>query len=61
MARTEVLKREVKALVFDQYGTIVDMKKGLTEIATPFLKEKGWPTKATSPPISYRLIATNRV
>ncbi len=42
MERTEVLKREVKALVFDQYGTIVDMQKGLTEIATPFLKKKGW-------------------
>jgi 2-haloacid dehalogenase len=42
MERTEVLKREVKALVFDQYGTIVDMQKGLTEIATPFLKAKGW-------------------
>ncbi|MEM9029359.1 MAG: haloacid dehalogenase type II [Pseudomonadota bacterium] len=42
MERTEILKREVKALVFDQYGTIVDMQKGLTEIATPFLEEKGW-------------------
>ncbi len=42
MERTDVLKREVKALVFDQYGTIVDMQKGLAEIATPFLKRKGW-------------------
>ncbi len=42
MERKEVLKREIKALVFDQYGTIVDMQKGLTEIATPFLKKKGW-------------------
>lgn len=42
MERIEVLKREVKVLVFDQYGTIVDMQKGLTEIATPFLKKKGW-------------------
>ena len=38
----DVLKREVKALAFDQYGTIVDMQKGLTEAATPFLKAKGW-------------------
>lgn len=42
MERTEILKREVRALVFDQYGTIVDMQKGLTEAVTPFLKEKGW-------------------
>ncbi len=28
--------------MFDQYGTIVDMQKGLTEAATPFLKKKGW-------------------
>jgi 2-haloacid dehalogenase len=42
MERTEILKREVRALVFDQYGTIVDMQKGLTEAATPFLKAKGW-------------------
>jgi len=42
MPLTEVLKREVKALVFDQYGTIVDMQKGLTEIAAPYLKKKGW-------------------
>jgi len=36
------VKREIKALVFDQYGTIVDMQSGLTEAVTPFLKEKGW-------------------
>ncbi len=42
MERPEVLKREIKALVFDQYGTIVDMQKGLTEAVTPFLASKGW-------------------
>jgi 2-haloacid dehalogenase len=42
MERPEILKREVKALAFDQYGTIVDMQKGLTEAVTPFLKRKGW-------------------
>ncbi len=41
-AIADVLKREVQALVFDQYGTIVDMQKGLTEAVTPFLKAKGW-------------------
>ena len=42
MERPEILKREIKVLVFDQYGTIVDMQKGLTEAVTPFLKKKGW-------------------
>ena len=39
----EVLQREVRALVFDQYGTIVDMQAGLTAAVTPFLARKGWP------------------
>jgi 2-haloacid dehalogenase len=42
MQRREDLRREIKALAFDQYGTIVDMQKGLTEAVTPFLEEKGW-------------------
>ena len=42
MERPEILKREIKALVFDQYGTVVDMQKGLTEAVTPFLAKKGW-------------------
>jgi 2-haloacid dehalogenase len=42
MEAPDVLKREIKALAFDQYGTIVDMQKGLTEAVTPFLKRKGW-------------------
>jgi 2-haloacid dehalogenase len=37
-----ILNREIKVLAFDQYGTIVDMQKGLTEAVTPFLKLKGW-------------------
>jgi 2-haloacid dehalogenase len=37
-----LLRREIRALVFDQYGTVVDMQKGLTEAVTPFLREKGW-------------------
>lgn len=28
--------------MFDQYGTVVDMQKGLTEAATPYLAKKGW-------------------
>jgi 2-haloacid dehalogenase len=41
----DVLRREIKVLAFDQYGTIVDMQKGLTEAVTPFLKHKGWDGK----------------
>jgi len=42
MNSIETLRRETRALAFDQYGTIVDMQKGLTEAVTPFLAEKGW-------------------
>jgi 2-haloacid dehalogenase len=42
MENPEILKREIKALLFDQYGTIVDMQKGLAEAVAPFLKQKGW-------------------
>ena len=42
MEIVDILKREIKVLAFDQYGTIVDMQKGLTEVVTPFLKRKGW-------------------
>ena len=38
----QIVKRETKALLFDQYGTIVDMQSGLVEMVTPFLKKKGW-------------------
>lgn len=42
MATADVLKDKIKVVMFDQYGTVVDMQKGLTEIAAPFLKDKGW-------------------
>lgn len=38
----ETLRKQVKVCMFDQYGTVVDMQKGLTEVATPYLKSKGW-------------------
>src|SRR5262252_9456266 len=38
----ETLKAKIKVCMFDQYGTGVDMQKGLTEVVTPYLKEKGW-------------------
>ena len=36
------IKSNVKVCMFDQYGTVVDMQGGLTAIAAPFLKAKGW-------------------
>ena len=42
MVPVERLRREIKVLVFDQYGTVVDMQKGLTEVVAPFLERKGW-------------------
>ncbi len=41
-AVAEGLKSKVKVCMFDQYGTVVDMQKGLTEVVTPYLKNKGW-------------------
>ena len=48
MSETDILKREVKVLTFDLYGTVVDMQSGLTQAATPFLKKKGWTGKPNS-------------
>ena len=53
MERSEILKREIKVVIFDQYGTIVDMQKGLTEAVMPFLEKKGW----TGKPSSSRVLA----
>ena len=47
MENPEILKREIKALAFDQYGTIVDMQRGLVEAVTPFLQRKGWHGEAS--------------
>lgn len=40
--RTDALQGKIKVCLFDQYGTVVDMQTGLTEVATSFLKSKGW-------------------
>lgn len=42
MATADQLKQKIKVVMFDQYGTVVDMQKGLTAIAAPFLQSKGW-------------------
>jgi 2-haloacid dehalogenase len=48
MVRADILKREIRILVFDQYGTVVDMQKGLTDAVAPYLKRKGWIGEANS-------------
>ena len=40
--RAGLLRREVTTLMFDQYGTVVDMQGGLTQMVAPFLAGKGW-------------------
>jgi 2-haloacid dehalogenase len=42
MTDLDALKRTVKVCMFDQYGTVVDMQGGLAQIATSYLKAKGW-------------------
>jgi 2-haloacid dehalogenase len=42
VTHTDQFKDTIKACMFDQYGTVVDMQSGLTEVATPYLKAKGW-------------------
>jgi 2-haloacid dehalogenase len=42
MTTIQELKANTKVLMFDQYGTLVDMQAGLIEVATPYLKSKGW-------------------
>ena len=42
MMLAETLKATIKVCMFDQYGTVVDMQKGLTEVVTPYLKDKHW-------------------
>jgi 2-haloacid dehalogenase len=42
------IKATVKACMFDQYGTVADMQSGLTAIAAPFLRAKGWSGDANS-------------
>ena len=42
MMLAETLKTKIKVCMFDQYGTVVDMQKGLTEAVTPYLMEKAW-------------------
>ena len=42
MTLAEELKRKTKVLMFDLYGTVVDIQGGLVEAVTPYLKAQGW-------------------
>jgi 2-haloacid dehalogenase len=42
MTTIQELKANTLVLMFDLYGTVVDMQGGLIEVATPYLKSKGW-------------------
>ncbi len=42
MATADELKQTITVCMFDQYGTVVDMQGGLVQVATPYLKAKGW-------------------
>jgi 2-haloacid dehalogenase len=48
LVKADELTQKIKVVMFDQYGTVVDMQKGLTEIAAPFLQRKGWTGKPGS-------------
>ena len=48
MADTAELRAGIKVCMFDQYGTVVDMQAGLTAVAAPYLRSKGWAGDAHS-------------
>ncbi len=43
MNTSDPFQGEVHTLMFDLYGTLVDMQSGLTNAVTPYLQQKGWP------------------
>jgi 2-haloacid dehalogenase len=42
VASAAELRARIQVCMFDQYGTVVDMQGGLTQVAAPYLQEKGW-------------------
>ena len=42
MPTIDDIRNTTKLLMFDQYGTVVDMQGGLIDVVTPYLKSKGW-------------------
>ena len=43
MTSLDRLRSTVHVLMFDLYGTVVDMQGGLVAAVTPYLQAKGWP------------------
>src|SRR3954464_12300313 len=42
MSILDEIRSECHTLMFDLYGTVVDMQGGLTMAVTPYLANKGW-------------------
>ena len=42
MRDLQAIRQSTRIVMFDQYGTVVDMQGGLTAHVTPYLKAKGW-------------------
>jgi 2-haloacid dehalogenase len=42
VASAAELRARIQVCMFDQYGTVVDMQGGLTQVAAPYLQDKGW-------------------
>ena len=42
MTTSDPFEGAVHTVMFDLYGTVVDMQTGLTNAITPYLKRKGW-------------------
>ncbi len=45
---TDDFRVTIKVVMFDLYGTLVDMQGGLVEAVTPYLKSKGWKGRPNS-------------
>lgn len=48
MNGVQTIRSDTEVVMFDQYGTVVDMQLGLTDAATPYLRGKGWTGKPDS-------------
>ena len=42
MNTLDEIRTDCHTLMFDLYGTLVDMQGGLTAAVTPYLRDKGW-------------------
>ena len=42
MTASATIAHDIRICMFDLYGTVVDIQRGLTPAAAPYLKAKGW-------------------